>query len=207
MSGYEDIPRIQPRPNRRRRIGVGVIVALVFLAISLFRSGAVFYTDFLWFQSVDLTSVWSGLLFTKVALFLVSGLLFFGLIFFNLWIVDKNAPRSVLPTEDDDIVVRWNQFVGPRRKVVRSGISLVLALFAGVSLWTSWREWMLFVHGGNFGAKDPQFDMDVGFFVFKLPFLNTMVTWVFTALVFCLIVSVAAHYLVCLLYTSDAADE
>jgi uncharacterized membrane protein (UPF0182 family) len=195
MSDFGNIPRIQPRPNRKRHIGIGAIIALLFLIVSLFRNGAVFYTDFLWFQSVDLTSVWSSLLFTKVMLALISGLLFFGFIFVNLWIVDKYAPKSIIPTNDDDIVLRWNQLVGPRRRLVRTAIAAVLALFAGVSLWTSWSQWMMFTKGGSFGVKDPQFNMDIGFFVFKLPFLNTMVTWLFTALVFCLIVSVAAHYL------------
>lgn len=195
MSNLGDIPRIQPRPNNKRRIGIGAIIALLFLLVSLFRNGAVFYTDFLWFQSVDLTSVWSGLLFTKISLAVISGLLFFALIFLNLWVVDKYAPRSIVPMDDDDIVVRWNQIVGPRRRLVRFAISGVLALFAGVSLWTSWSQWMMFLKGGNFGIKDPQFNMDVGFFVFKLPFLNTMVTWLFTSLIFCLIVSIAAHYL------------
>ena len=40
-----------------------------------------------------------------------------------------------------------------------------------------WQNWILFTHGKSFGAIDPQFHRNVGFFVFKLPFLNFVVNW------------------------------
>lgn len=195
MADMGGIPRIQPRPNRRRRIGISAVVALIFVAISLFRNAAIFYTDFLWFDSVDLANVWSTLLGTKLALAAAGGLVFFAMVWINIWVVDKYAPKSLLAMDEDDVVLRWNQFSGPRRKLVRSAIAAALALFAGISLWASWSQWLLFVNGGSFGVKDPQFHRDISFFVFKLPFLNTLITWTFTALVMCLIVSVVMHYL------------
>lgn len=195
MSNLGDIPRIPTRPNRRRRIGVGAIFALVLIAISLARNTAIFYTDFLWFQSVDFTPVWGSLLGTKIVLALVAGLLFFAMVWVNLWIVDKYAPKSLLAIDEDDVVVRWNQFAAPRRRLIRGAIALVLSLVAGLTLWTAWGEWLMFINGGSFGVKDPEFGRDIGFFVFTLPFLQTFITWLFTAFVICLIVSVAAHYL------------
>jgi len=38
-------------------------------------------------------------------------------------------------------------------------------------------NWLLFSNGVSFGIKDPQFGKDVGFFVFKLPFLSFLVNW------------------------------
>ena len=43
--------------------------------------------------------------------------------------------------------------------------------------------------------KDPQFGLDVGFYVFRLPFLTFVVDWLFAAFVIILIVTAVAHYL------------
>jgi len=39
----------------------------------------------------------------------------------------------------------------------------------------SWQTYLLWLHGGPFGVKDPYFDRDVGFFVFALPAYQTLV--------------------------------
>ena len=52
-------------------ITVGILVAAAIALVSL--SG--FYADWLWYKSVDYTSVWSTTLFTKVYLFIGFGLI------------------------------------------------------------------------------------------------------------------------------------
>ena len=42
---------------------------------------------------------------------------------------------------------------------------------------------MLFTHRVDFGVKDPQFNKDIGFYVFQLPFLRFIVDWLFAGLV------------------------
>ena len=63
-----DPTRLRP-PFRSRRlllIAGGVIIALILTL----RSIAVFWTDFLWFDSIGQTGVWRTLIFTKVWLVL-----------------------------------------------------------------------------------------------------------------------------------------
>ena len=47
----------------------------------------------------------------------------------------------------------------------------------------------------SFGIKDPQFHKDIGFYVFRLPFLTFVFDWLFAALIIILIVTAVAHYL------------
>ena len=47
----------------------------------------------------------------------------------------------------------------------------------------------------NFGQKDPTFHRDIGFYVFKLPFLQFIAGWTFAALLVILIVTLVFHYL------------
>jgi len=193
-----DIPPGPVRPRRAPRRG-RVVLALsaiaLTLVLSLFRATAVLYTDLLWFDSVHLSSVWSGLLGTKLVLGAISVVLFFVLFLVNLWVADRFAPRSLVVGNEDDLVRQWQRFVGPRAGRVRVGIAALLALIGGVGFSGHWQEWLLFLHGGRFGAEDPQFHKDLGFFVFTLPFLQTVAEWAFFALVFVLIVSLVAHYL------------
>ena len=63
------------------------------------------------------------------------------------------------------------QSVEPIRKWLLLGIA-GFGTLAGLSGTAEWSRWMLFRNGGTFGTQDPQFGMDIGFFVFKLPFLR-----------------------------------
>ena len=60
---------------------------------------------------------------------------------------------------------------------------------------SEWNSWILFTHARDFGIEDPQFDTDIGFYVFRLPFLTFLVGWLFAALLIVLIVTTVAHYL------------
>lgn len=70
--------RFPPRdPNQGpRRIGalpLTVIILTVLAVILVSLSG--FYADFLWFQSVDYSEVWTTLLTTRITLFFIFGFL------------------------------------------------------------------------------------------------------------------------------------
>ena len=76
-------------------IAIGVLVAIGVALVSV--SG--FYADWLWFKSVNFTSVWSTVLVTKIALFVVAGLITAALILFNIIIAYKRRPLYVPMTD------------------------------------------------------------------------------------------------------------
>ncbi len=78
---------------------------------------------------------------------------------------------------------------------IRIGVALFFALIAGVGVSSQWQEWVLFTHRVDFGVKDPQFNKDIGFYVFQLPFLRFIANWLFAGLVIVLFVTAVAHYL------------
>ena len=82
------------RPNRRFRVIFGLsVVALIVFIVSL-RGIAGFYTDYLWFNSLDFAQVWKRVVLTKVSLSLIFILFTFLLLWINLFIADRIAPRS-----------------------------------------------------------------------------------------------------------------
>src|SRR5687767_2666020 len=84
--------RPAPRP-RQSRIGLVAIVVILFFVATSLRGIASFYTDYLWFDELGFKSVWQGVLGAKLGLSLVFTIGFFLLLWVNLVIADKVAPK------------------------------------------------------------------------------------------------------------------
>ena len=172
---------------------VGAVV--LFVVIASLRGIAGFYTDYLWFDSLNLAGVWRGVLGAKLALAFIFTSAFFLLMWINLVIADRMAPPFRAAGPEEEFIERYHEIVGGHVGWVRAGASILLALIAGPPVSGEWNSWLLFTHGGSFGVKDPQFGTDIGFYVFKLPFLSFITGWLFAALLIVLIVTTVAHYL------------
>ena len=72
---------------------------------------------------------------------------------------------------------------------------MIAFLTAGASAQGDWAQWQLFLHGGSFGVKDPQFKLDVSFYAWDYPVYRTLLSFGFTAVVFSLLLTIAVHYL------------
>ena len=191
------MPRRPPRvasPGRGRTWLVAGAVVLLFLVTSL-RGIAGFYTDFLWFDSLGRSEVWRGVLGARIALSVIFTGAFFVLMWLNLVIADRMAPPFRPAGPEEEFIERYHEIVGGRLGLVRAVVSVVLALIVGTGVSGEWNSWLLFTHSQSFGVKDPQFNMDVGFYVFRLPFLSFLTGWLFAALLIVLIVTTVAHYL------------
>ena len=180
--------------NRNRSplvITAGILFALG--ALIVYFSG--FYIDWLWFNSVDFTSVWTKVLSTKIQLFLIVGLLTSFVISLNIYIAYKRRPLYVPTSIEINGVERLRGQIEPIRLWVFLGVVLVLTYFAGTSGMAFWREWLLFTNSTSFGVKDPQFGLDVSFFVFKLPMFQAIIGWGISTLILAAIASAFVHYM------------
>lgn len=170
-------------------------VVVVVLLLSL-RAIATFWTDLLWFDSLDLASVWRRLLSAKVTLGISATLVLFVLLWVNLLVADRLAPPFLsVAGPEDDLLVRYRELVSGRQRLVWLFVSLAIAVIPGFSASSQWREWLLFRFGGSFDKKDPQFGTDIGFYVFRLPFLSAVVDWLFAFLIVTAIAVAIVHYL------------
>ena len=167
---------------------------LLVLLLSL-RGIARFYTDYLWFDSLGRTDVWARVLLAKVALFLIFTAAFFVLIWVNLLIVDRLAPAVRPPGPEEEMLSRYHALAAGRSRLIRLVVSVLFSLLAASGVSNQWEEWLLFVNRKDFGIVDPLFDTDIGFYVFRLPFLSFLVSWAFAALMILLVVTSIAHYL------------
>jgi uncharacterized membrane protein (UPF0182 family) len=71
---------------------------------------------------------------------------------------------------------------------------VVLGLFAGFTAQGSWQTWLSFRNSTDFGRTDPQFGLDLSFFVFDYPFYRLALGFGFAIVVLALIGSLVTHY-------------
>jgi uncharacterized membrane protein (UPF0182 family) len=191
--------RVPSADVRRRSLGlrgwlIGAAIVLLILLLSI-RGFAQFYTDYLWFKDVGFSKTWRGLISAKAVPALIFSATFFVLMLVNLIVADRIAPKFHGGGQEDEIIERYRGYIAPYAGRIRVGVSLFFALVMGSGVASEWRNWILFSHATSFGIKDPQFHKDVGFYVFRLPFLQFAAGWVFAALLVVLIVTAVFHYL------------
>lgn len=186
--------RSEKGSRRGRVIAVVVIAVLVALAFSL-KAMATFWTDYLWFDDLDMNAVWTSLLSARVSLAVTATIAFFAIIFVNFVVAERLSPPMHAINLDDDVLQRYQSAVAGRQRLLLFVTSLGVALVPGISAAGEWRTWLMFRYGGSFGVDDPQFGTDIGFFVFKLPFLSLVVDWVFGFLFLTLLLVSALYYL------------
>ena len=185
-----------PQFNLKRRPGPLAITAGALIAIGIaLVSLSGFYADWLWFKSVDFTSVWSTVLLTKATLFVGAGLITSSLILLNIIIAYKRRPLYVPMAVEADNLERYRGQIEPIKRLVVIGLGLALFYFAGTSGSLLWSTWLVFKNATPFGVTDPQFNMDISFFAFRLPFWQTLIAWGISTLVLAIIASTIVHYL------------
>jgi hypothetical protein len=179
--------------GRRSPLTLTITILVVLSGILLSVSG--FYADWLWFKSVDFTSVWTTVLTTKVFLFVVAGLLTSTIILLNIIIAYKRRPLYVPLSIEADNLERYRAQIEPIKRWVVLALAVGLFYFAGTSGSAMWESWLLFKNSTSFGVKDPQFNMDISFFAFKLPFYQTLIAWAISTLILAIIAAAVVHYL------------
>ena len=128
MREADDMPRRGSRFTGRGRIVLAVFAAaFVVVALSL-RGIAGFYTDYLWFGSLDRTDVWGAVLGAKVVLWLIFFAVFFALLWLNLFLADRVAPPLRAPGPEEEMLARYHDFIGGRTSLVRFAVAFIFAV-------------------------------------------------------------------------------
>src|SRR4051812_24950323 len=146
------------------------------------------YTDWLWFGSLGLTSVYSTILSDQVILFFASAILFLALYLPSAFLARRLAHGfEQLSPPDEDVLWAYIARVGARMghqsaysQIVHGGIlvlGLLLAVIMGSVASGQWTILARFWEQVPFGSTDPIFGRDIAFFVFTLPFLRAAHSW------------------------------
>jgi len=156
-------------PRHHLRTAVLLAAALVLLVLPTVVD---LYTDWLWFGETGYRQVFVTTLATRVGFGFTVFAAVFAALFANLRIALRllSEPYLVVPSAAPG---RSPLVIG-RRPLVRAalGVSAVIALAVALYASTQWLVWLQYLHATWFREADPILGLDIGFYVFRLPFLE-----------------------------------
>ncbi|MGY1719633.1 UPF0182 family protein [Blastococcus sp. SYSU DS0552] len=182
-----------PTLSRRAKLVIGAIAVLLVLFTAVGTLTNV-YVDYLWFDETGYTEVFWTELQSRVLLFAVAGVATGGLTALAVYLAYRFRPTFRPMSLEQQNLERYRQSLEPRRGLVLTGIAVVLGLFAGFTAQSSWETWLSFRNSTDFGRTDPQFGIDLSFFVFDYPFYRLLLGFGFAIVILALIGSLLTQY-------------
>lgn len=181
-------------PVRRGGVLVPTIVILgaIVLAFVLFTG---FYTDWLWFNSVEMTQVFTISLVTRAIMF-AAGFVAMGLVvWLALWVSYRSRPVYATMTPEQASLERYREAIAPIRRKIGFGIVVVLALLAGLTTAGEWGRYLLWRNATPFDEVDPQFGLNLAFYTFELPFYRFVLGFAFALVIVAGLIITVVQYL------------
>lgn len=159
-----------------------LLFALLFLLIS-FRQAIGVYVDWLWFQEVGYSQIFTTSLFYKLILGALGGGIFAAVIYGNVKIAAVVPSGLRFSVTAEAIELPTPDLIDPLVKRLLLPGALLLGLMAAPNATSQWERLPLFLNPTVFGLKDPQFGLDIGFYLFRLPFFWMAYRWLMFTLV------------------------
>lgn len=205
--------------DRRRRVSarvlawiIGPLAALLFIALVVANVA----TEAMWFGALGFGSVFTTVWFVRVFLFFVGFLLMGGAVFASFTIayraqhtysaVELELGNSLDDSLDNSLdnsaerrtqkaALRVRNSLDPLRRTMMFSVPLVLGVIGGFAVASSWQTVLLVQNAVPFGIPDPQFGLDVGFYVFQLPFFRFALDFIRITTAMAGIAALLLHYM------------
>jgi uncharacterized protein len=183
------------RKAPRRSAVVGFIIAAVVIGIFLILLGLAsdFLVDWLWFSSIGYLQVFWTTIGAKAAVFFAVWTATAVTLWLNGWLAARLARRQ--PTQSvagfvwqtagnvpppDLLVFMRDRLPWPR--VIAGAAALIALLVAAIEV-GNWNVFLQFLYRVPYGADDPLFNKDIGFYLFVLPAYVIIKNWMLLTLV------------------------
>ncbi|OTP79768.1 UPF0182 family membrane protein [Caballeronia sordidicola] len=163
-------------PTSRHLLAIMVVAAASLIAVLVGIAG--YIEKWLWMRQLGYAGIFWTLLSVQVVMFCSTFVFVFLYLWINLRQATKNsadflggvrASRPALSSVNASAHPSID--LSPRLlKVAVFLISAVVALFSALYFYTEWDTYLRFRYGGSFGVSDPLLGVDVGFYIFHLPF-------------------------------------
>ncbi len=169
---------------------VGIIAGVVVL-FGLVSFGRTVYTDLLWFDSLGLRPIFVKVTVTRIALFAVGTLVAAVALAVSLWLANRHSAGEITLPVPEEVTNAL------RRSVTLGSIAavVVLSLILGSVMAARWELFLRFTNSAPFGQNDPVYGMDLGFYIFNLPFYSFAQGWALGLFIVALLATIAVHFI------------
>ena len=153
---------------KKRKLGIGVIIVILLVIAAFFGGLVTFITDYLWFKELGYTSVFFKQLFTQLQLGVPTFIIIMLLSYFYLRVLKRGYYKKI-DTVDSTAVSE------KALNRITLGLSVVFGLLLTISTVLGlWFQILKFTNSTSFGIKDPIFNLDVSFYIFRLEFVTQL---------------------------------
>jgi hypothetical protein len=181
-------------PNVRNRAPLAISLGIVILLGLLLVSASGVYTDVLWFDQLGYLKVFTTQIYAQIYVFLGAGLLAGLLVWVNIYLAYRFRP--VYATSNDFFGRDLGEFRGALDKARRRIFifaPLAIGIFSGLSASSDWQKVLVFLNHSYTGVLDPQFKLDVAFYMFDLPFYIALVQFLLVTVLFAIVPTLIVH--------------
>ncbi len=176
----------------QRNTVIGAVFVTIVVLIGLVLVVPNILADWLWYQSLNRTDVFSRIITLQIGLF-AAGLVVFGVLYFgNMTLVRKIVARQAYNT-GEDFLSNSAQRTEHVSRVISGIVGVIASVLFGLLASGQWNTVLRAQNLIEFGTTDPLFERDLSFFVFTLPLLEFVQGWLFRAVVLVLVVAVFAY--------------
>ncbi len=178
---------------RRPRFGLWLLLAV--LALVVVGQAVPLYTDWLWFEEIGLTQVFTTRLALGGWLFLGVAAVVFVFLFLNLSIAARTAAPDVLWELEDQLGLPGRAILEPLVRRLLLPVVGVIAVMSGARAAGGWDTVLEYRYAVPFGRVDSLFQRDLGFYVFELPFWRLLYGWATTLVIGTIVLGTAVYVL------------
>ena len=181
-------------PLGRPRISPATIALVILVGIgAILFSVADLYTNVLWFDQLGFLSVLTSQIFAQSALFTAGAVSFALITGVSLGLAYRFRPVYIRFPDESSPFEQYRQLLEQLRRVVMIGVPLGLGVLAGLAVAPSWGIVLSYLNRTPFGETDPQFGLDISFYIFELPFLVGLVGFLSGAFLISLLLTAGVH--------------
>ncbi|WP_186466973.1 UPF0182 family protein [Arthrobacter sp. UKPF54-2] len=192
MSRPSTVPPGRPQQRRGALTPTLIVVALIVVGFIFFAN---VWTDVLWYQQLGFFEVFMTENLARIAIFLAGFAVMFAAMFLAIRIAYTARPVYAPDSDVRDNLNRYQAQLEPIRRVVMIGLPVLFGLFAGSAAASQWQKVLLFLNQEPFGQNDPQFNLDISFYLMTLPFLGFITGFLISVAVVAGIAGILTHYL------------
>lgn len=162
----------------KKKSKIGIFIFIIAFLIVFLDKIVTFIVNIKWFSEVGYLSVY----FTKMIAVLKLMLPIFIISYIGIYFYYKSIRSSVIKMTNTGEV---DNIKKKRNKKIFIICDAVLSLLFAISVASNyWYSILQFENATKFNTKDPIFNMDISFFVFKLPLIESLYHTIMTLLVF-----------------------
>jgi len=175
---------------KRKRFVISSVIIILIVCLLFLSNIVQFIINIEWFKQVGYLSVYTTKIFTMfklmIPVFIISYLV--------IWMYYKGIKRSLVQYKK---VMEVNPKKNARENKIFIASALIVSfLFSLTFASTYWNMLLQFMNSVSFNVKDPIFNIDVSFYIFKLPLIESLYGFIMSLLVFLVIIKVIVFFVI-----------